>query len=112
MESTRQQKFSRTVQKELGELFRKNSRELFHGALITVTVVRISPDMSVAKIYLSIFSPGHKSEDILELVKANTKTIRHEFAQIVRHQFRIIPELVFLLDDSIDYSEKIDNLLK
>ena len=109
MDSTRQNRVARLLQKELGQIFQRLGHEL-GGKLYTVTVVRISPDLSVARVYLSIF-PVVKDEDPLELVKDHTTHIRYELGLRVRHQLRIIPELTFFLDDSLDYIDKIDHLL-
>jgi len=79
--------------------------------MITVTTVRVSPDLSVARVYLSIF-PTEKKEEVFELIKQSTKTIRHELAQRIRNQMRIVPELAFFIDDSLDCIENIDRLLK
>lgn len=82
-----------------------------HGLLISVSVVRVSPDLSVARAYLSIF-PSGKSEEMLENIRTNTKAIRFDLGQRIRKQVRKIPELSFFIDDSLDYIENIDNLLK
>jgi len=111
MEGTRLTKVARQVQKDLGEIFQRQSQSLFQGRMITVTTVRVSPDLSVAKVYLSIF-PTEKKEEVFELIKQSTKTIRHELAQRIRNQMRIVPELAFFIDDSLDYIENIDRLLK
>ncbi len=110
METTRQQKISRMLQKELGEIFLLYAREL-HGTLITVTAVRISPDLGIARTHLSIF-PSKNSAAVLEQVNADTKSIRFDLGKRVRNQLRIVPELYFHVDDSLDYLENIDNLLK
>lgn len=110
MESTRQSKVSRLIQKDLGEIFQQESRNLFNGKMISVTVVRMSPDLGLAKVYLSIF-PSDKIEENLETIRRNSKKLRHILAKRVRHQLRIVPELAFFLDDSLDYIENIDNLL-
>jgi ribosome-binding factor A len=110
METTRQQKISRMLQKELGEIFLLYAREL-HGTLITVTAVRISPDLGIARIHLSIF-PSNKSVEVLAKVQEDTRAIRFDLGKRVRHQLRIVPELFFHVDDSLDYLENIDNLLK
>ena len=81
------------------------------GVLISVSAVRISPDLSVAKAYLSIF-PSEKGKELMEAIRANTKAIRYDLGQRVRMQLRIIPELTFFIDDSLDYIEHIDELLK
>jgi len=110
MESTRQKKISRMLQKELGQIIQRKTAEL-GGKLITVTTVRISPDLSVARIYLSIF-PATEVEKTLASVKEIIPQIRHELGNLVRHQLRIVPELAFFIDDSLDYIEKIEKLLK
>ncbi|RGN47068.1 MULTISPECIES: 30S ribosome-binding factor RbfA [unclassified Bacteroides] len=110
METTRQNKISRLIQKELSEIFLLQTKAM-NGVLVSVSVVRISPDMSVARVYLSIF-PSEKSKEIVENINNNTKSIRFELGTRVRHQLRIIPELKFFVDDSLDYIEKIDQLLK
>jgi ribosome-binding factor A len=102
---------ARLVQKELASIFRAESRDLFKGKMITVTIVRVSPDLSLAKVYLSIF-PLDKEEIFIETVNSHSKFIRNALARNIRHQVRIIPELVFYIDDSIDYLENIDKLLK
>ena len=81
------------------------------GTLVSVSAVRISPDMSIARVYLSVF-PSEKAEKIVKNINENMKTIRYELGTRVRHQLRIIPELKFFVDDSLDYIEKIDSLLK
>ncbi len=111
MESTRQKKVSRLLQKELGTYFQQNST-LFDGKMITVTGVRISPDLSVAKVYLSFFPPKkEKDADPLILVKRQGPQIRNDLGRKVRNQLRIVPELTFFEDDSLDYIENIENLL-
>ena len=111
MESVRQSKIARLVQKELARYFQVESRSLLPGKMITVTVVRVTPDLGLAKVYLSIF-PENQNEDNLEVVSKHTKTIRTVLGNNIRHQVRIIPELAFYLDDSMDYVERIDRLLK
>ena len=111
MDSTRQNKVSRLLQKELGEIFQRESRNLFGGAFITVTLVRVSPDMGVAKVYLSLFAVKDKTE-MMDKIKAEKKEVRKLLALRIKKQVRIIPELDFILDDSLDYAEKIDQLLK
>lgn len=110
METTRQNKIARLLQKELSELFQRQTQAM-HGVLVSVSAVRISPDLSIAKAYLSIF-PSDKAEEILKNINDNTKSIRYEIGTKVRFQLRIIPEFKFFLDDSLDYIEKIDSLLK
>ena len=110
MESTRQAKISRLLQKEMSELFRRQTAAM-GGVLVSVSAVRVSPDLSVAKAYLSIF-PSDKSKIILDNINRSTKTIRYDLAQKLRFQLRKMPELTFFIDDSLDYIEHIDNLLK
>lgn len=110
METTRQNKISRLLQKELSEIFLLQTKAM-SGVLVSVSAVRISPDMSIARVYLSIF-PSDKSEEMVKNINNNMKSIRFELGTRVRHQLRIIPELKFFVDDSLDYIEKIDALLK
>ncbi len=110
MESTRQAKIARLLQKELSEIFRLQTAKT-QGILVSVSAVRVSPDLSIARVYLSIF-PSGKSQEVLENINRQTKTIRYELAQKVRFQLRKTPELSFYIDDSLDYIENIDNLLK
>lgn len=110
MESTRLQKIGRLLQKELSDIFQKQTQAM-RGVLVSVSVVRVSPDLGVAKAYLSIF-PSNKSEELLEAIRANTKAIRYDLGQRVGKQLRIIPELSFFIDDSLDYIEHINELLK
>ena len=110
METTRQNKITRLLQKELREIFLLQTKAM-PGTLVSVSAVRISPDMSIARVYLSVF-PSEKAEEIVKNINENMKTIRYELGTRVRHQLRIIPELKFFVDDSLDYIEKIDSLLK
>lgn len=110
MDSTRQSKIARLIQKELGDIFLKMTKET-RGVLVSVSIVRVSPDLGIAKAYLSVF-PSAKGEEIVETLNKNSKSIRFELGSRVRHQLRIIPELRFYIDDSLDYIENIDNLLK
>lgn len=110
METTRQNKIARLIQKELSEIFLLQTKSM-PGVLVSVSIVRISPDMSYARVYLSVF-PSERSEEIVKNINANMKSIRFELGNHVRHQLRIIPELKFFVDDSLDYAEKIDELLK
>ncbi|MDD6209379.1 MAG: 30S ribosome-binding factor RbfA [Bacteroidales bacterium] len=110
MEGTRLLRIGRLLQKEIGDIFLQETRAM-QGVLISVSAVRVSADLSVAKVYLSIF-PSDKANDLLESIRTNVKSIRFDLGQRVRTQLRKIPELVFYLDDSLDYIENIDNLLK
>ena len=113
METTRQNKISRLIQKELSEIFLLQTKSMngVLGTLVSVSAVRISPDMSIARVYLSVF-PSEKAEEMVKNINNNMKSIRYELGTRVRHQLRIIPELKFFVDDSLDYAERIDELLK
>jgi len=111
MDSTRQNKVGRLLQKELGDIFQRESKTLFGGKMISVTVVRITPDLGSARIYLSIF-PTTKEEDPLLSIHENASRIKHELGSRIRYQVRIVPELHFHIDDSLDYADNIDRLLK
>ncbi len=110
MQETRQNRIARLLQKELALIFQSQTR-MTHGVMVSVTRARVSPDLSICTAYLSIF-PSEKSEEILTNIKANERSIRYELGTKVRNQLRIIPELRFFLDDSLDYLEHIDELLK
>jgi ribosome-binding factor A len=111
MESTRQKKVSRLIQKELADIFLKKNNELAPGKLLSVTVVRVSPDLSFAKVFLSVF-PSADQINIVNSIKDHTAKIRFELGQKVRTQLRIVPEIAFYIDDSLDYIDNIDKLLK
>jgi ribosome-binding factor A len=111
MESTRQKKVSRLIQKELADIFLKRGNEFAHGKLISITRVRVSPDLSFAKIYISIY-PTINQDDILQGIQDNSSKIRFDLGQKVRTQLRIVPDIAFHIDDSLDYIDKIDKLLK
>ncbi len=110
MESTRQKKVSRLLQKELAEIFLKRGNEFAHGKLISITRVRVSPDLSFAKVYISIF-PTENQTVTFSSIQDHTSKIRYELGQKIRTQLRIVPDIVFLIDDSLDYIDKIDKLL-
>ena len=111
MDTTRQLKVSRLIQKEIGEIFQRETRIFFGTALITVTQVRVSPDLSIAKIYVSLFNVPD-TQVLLKLIQVHTKEIRIKLSERIKKQVRIIPNLVFFLDDSLDYAMRIDELLK
>ena len=110
MQETRQNKIARLLQKELSQIFQEQTRSL-HGVMVSVTRVKISPDLSVCTAYLSIF-PSEKGEEMLNNITTHEKQIRYELGTRVRYQLRIIPELRFFIDDSLDYIDRIDELLK
>ena len=110
MNSTRQQKIARLIQKELSELFLQQTK-LTKGLLITVSGVKVSSDLGIATVYLSVF-PSDKGEETVQNINNNQKQVRYELGTRVGKQLRIIPELKFFRDDSLDYVEHIDDLLK
>jgi len=110
MATTRQNKVSRLLQKELGNFFQREGNGMFSGKMITVTNVRMTPDLGQARIFLSIF-PSLEKEDFNRKLQENSGHIRHELGNRIRHQLRSVPELHFFLDDSLDYIENIDKLL-
>ena len=109
METTRQNKIARLIQKDLSNIFQAQTRQT-RNLLVSVSVVRISPDLSVAKAYLSIF-PSERAQEVLNNLADHPSDIRYELGKLERHQLRIIPELKFFLDDSLDYVDNIDKLL-
>ena len=110
MQETRQNRIARLLQKELASIFQSETRAM-HGVLVSVTRVKVSPDLSICTAYLSIF-PSDKAEELLTNINKNEKTKRYDLGQRVHNQLRIIPELRFFIDDSLDYIERIDELLK
>ena len=110
METTRQNKIARLIQKELSDIFQKQTSGM-RGVLVSVSACRISPDMSICRVYLSVF-PSERAEEIVQNINANMKSVRFELGNRVHMQLRIIPELKFFVDDSLDYAEHIDELLK
>lgn len=109
METTRQQKINRLIQKELSDMFLLQTKQM-SGVLVSVSAVRVSPDLGLAKAYLSIF-PSEKGKELLNNINTNIKALRYDLGQRVGKQLRIVPELAFYLDDSLDYLENIDRLL-
>ena len=110
MRETRQNKIARLLQKELAEIFQSQTR-MMRGVMVSVTRVKVSPDLSICTAHLSIF-PSNKGEELLRNINANEKSVRYELGKRIRNQVRIIPELRFFIDDSLDYIERIDELLK
>lgn len=111
MESNRQLKLARQVQKDIGEIFEQELRGVFAGALITVTKVSVTRDLSIARIYLSLFGVKDKKE-LLEKIRVHKSEMRYHLGNKIRKQVRIVPELEFFEDDSLDYIENIERLLK
>jgi ribosome-binding factor A len=110
-ESTRQKKVARLIQQDLAIYFQRNVSAFAPGGMITVTVVRVSPDLGLAKVYLSIFAVSDK-QAVLKKVVEGSAEIRKYLGEKVRHQLRIVPELMFHIDDSLDHIERIDKLIK
>jgi ribosome-binding factor A len=108
--STRQNKISRLVQREMADILLKLNKTKFTGKIISVSVVRVTKDMGIARIYLSIF-PSEFGEEILSELKLITKQIRGDLGRKVGKSLRVIPNLEFYIDDSLDYIDKIDKLL-
>ena len=109
METNRQAKIARLIQKELSEIFRLQTAKT-HGVMITVSTVNMTADLSIARAYLSVF-PSDKGQEMIESINKSAQTVRYELAQRVRHQLRKTPALQFYLDDSLDYIDNIDKLL-
>jgi ribosome-binding factor A len=110
MDNNRLQKINRLIQKELGELLLIEAKKM-PGVIISVTNVRVSADLSVAHSYLSVF-PSEKSKELVSNINENVKTVRYDLGKRLRNQLRLIPELTFHVDDSLDYIDNLDNLLK
>ncbi len=110
-ESMRQQKIGRQIQKDMSDIFSKEAASLLQGAMVSVTVVRMTPDFALAKIYLSIF-PFDKAPAVMDALRENSWMIRKALGGRVKNQLRHVPELAFYIDDSLEYIETIDKLLK
>lgn len=110
MESVRQQKVARLIQKEMADIFLKESRVLFGNVFVSITVVRMSPDLSVAKLYLSIMLREDKKV-ILKEIQTQSKVLRKLLGDRIRKQVRIIPEIIFYLDDNVDYANHMDDVM-
>ena len=110
MDSTRQQKISRQIQRDIAEILQKELADTLRGTLVTVTTVRVSPDLAYAKLYISIF-PFERSAQVLEAIKEKSWYMRKLLGARIRNQLKIVPELEWFVDDSLEYIENIDNLL-
>ena len=109
--STRQLKVGREIQKDLAEILRGKGMAAFGGAMVTVSEVRVSPDLSIAKTFVSIF-PSARAEEVMAILKNNVREYRGDLGRLVGKQLRIVPEIDFYLDTTLDYAEHIDELLK
>lgn len=111
MESMRQNKVAKQIQKDISDIFTKETADLVRGVMTTVTSVGMSPDLGYAKVYLSIF-PFERSEEVMNSIKANEWRIRKALGARIRNQLKSVPELSFFLDDSLEYMNNINTLLK
>ncbi|BDD02675.1 30S ribosome-binding factor RbfA [Aureibacter tunicatorum] len=110
MESKRQQKFSKLIQKDLSEIFQRQTKHLFGSMFITVSEVKMSPDLSFAKVYLS-FMLAKTPEENIKLINQHKPEIRKFLGNKIAKQVRIVPELAFFLDTTLDNASRIENLL-
>lgn len=112
METQRQRKIAGVIQKDIVAILQKAAIEGgLRGTLISVSKVSVTTDLSIAKVYISIF-PTEQAQELLDGIKSNQPLIKHELAQRTRNQLRRVPELLIYLDDSLDYIEKIEKSLK
>lgn len=111
MDSTRQNKFARLIQKELADIFQKEGSNFYGNSFVTVTKAKVTPDLAIARIYLSIFKDKNP-DGVIKSLRSQMHFIRKKLGNKIKNQARIIPELEFYLDDSLDYAEKIDNIMK
>ena len=111
METTRQQKIAKQIQKDIADIFQKEGAHIVRGSLVTVTAVRVSPDFAYAKVYISVF-PFDRSAAVMEEIERNNRLLRGELGRRIRNQIKSIPELQFFLDDLLEYIEHIDEALK
>lgn len=109
--SIRQEKFGKVIQKELADVFQANRSEMFHNAFITISKVEVSPDLGYAKVFVSMLN-SKSNAAIMQLLDTHKKAIRHELALKIRKQVRVIPELNFILDDSLDYVFHMEKVFK
>ncbi len=110
MDSRRQLKYAKLIQKELSEIFQKDKKSLFGNAFVTITSVDVSPDLGLAKVHLSFMLVEDKNA-ILALTQENAKVFRQALGAKIRNVARIVPELAFFLDDSAEYAIKMDKLI-
>jgi ribosome-binding factor A len=110
-ESTRQQKVGKQLQRDVAEIIREKGMAAYNGAMVSVTAVKVSPDLSLARVHLSVF-PSSKAKEVLEIVTSSSRELRYNLGSRVAKQLRIVPELAFFSDDSLDYVQHIDELLK
>jgi len=111
MENTRQQRIGRQIQRDMAEIFAREGAEIVRGSMVTVTAVRMSPDLGYARIYLSVF-PFENNAAVMQAVGSNAWLLRRELGRRIKDQLRTVPELQFFLDDSLEYIERIDRTLQ
>jgi ribosome-binding factor A len=109
MESKRQRQVAKQIQKDLGEIFQREMKQMFDGAFVTITDVKTTPDLAIARVYMSFLLSKDK-EGLLTLIRENSKVIRNHLGERVRHQLRIVPSLQFYIDDTAEYAQKMDAL--
>ncbi|MBL7915486.1 MAG: Ribosome-binding factor A [Bacteroidetes bacterium ADurb.Bin397] len=110
MDSTRQLKYAKLIHKEISDIFQKEGKSYYGSAFVTVTGTKVTPDLSIVRIYISVFkTPG---EEVIKNLYTHSREIRRKLGERIRNQARIIPELEFFIDDSLDYAEKIDKIMK
>ena len=110
IQTTRQQKISRQIQRDIAEILQKEGAAIVRGTMVTVTTVRVSPDFAYAKVYFSIF-PFDKNVEVMQALEQNNWFLRRELGKRIRNQLKVVPELQFFLDDSLEYIDNIDSLL-
>ena len=111
METTRQQKIAKQIQKDVAEIFQNEGAAVVRGSLVTVTAVRVSPDFGYAKIYVSVF-PFERTAGMMKTLEQQNWFIRRALGQRIRNQLKNVPEIQFFLDDSLEYIEHIEQALK
>ena len=109
MESKRQQKFSRLIKEELSDLFQREGLSFHNGHIVTITTVRVSPDLGQAKVFLSIFNSSNTTQ-VLADINVHNKDLRYKLGQRIRHQARVVPELIFFIDDTQEYAARIEKI--
>ncbi len=109
MESKRQRQVAKQIQKDLGDIFQRDLKHLFDGAFVTITDVKITPDLGISRVYVSFLLTKDR-EGVLQTIRENTKLIRNLLGEKVRHQLRIVPSLQFFIDDTAEYAQKMDAL--
>lgn len=111
MDSTRQNKFSKLILKEMADIFGREGKNFYGNAFVTITDVKVTADLSQARIYISLFKEK-EPQKLLETIKQHVKEIRKILGNRIRNQVRIVPDLQFFIDDSLDYAERIDNIMR